>query len=415
MRILFVNDVGRLIGGTEVLIQREIRGLQARGHEVRTVVGRERSQSVDFGDYTFHTPGESLPKIAMLYNPSARKSVRRAVVDFDPDVVHYHTLSKASPSVLREAKGAVRVVSLHDYEVFYPHLPRVLPRALVCAVGDFACCPEHAGSRYYIERVRTAMKRRELLKLGARAVPAASRHYFERVRTALMRRELLKLGAVVVPSEYVANVARSLGLRNVVVAPGSIPDAPRSPVAKKREVAYVGRLEPEKGVLELIREFALVSAAVPDVRLVIAGTGSLDGAVREAASALGDRVSVVGHVTPEEAQQIMARAAVSAVPSLWPEPFGLVGPESMACGTPVVASGRGGMSEWLDDGHNGLRADPTEQGATAAALQRLLTDEEFRCRCVAGAIRTAATFDIPTHAAKLEELYMRLLGRDTAR
>ena len=396
MRVLFVHDVGRLIGGTEVLIQREIRGLQARGHEVRTVVGRERSQSVDFGDYTFRTPGQSLPNIAMLYNPAARKSVRQAVVDFDPDVVHYHTLSKASPSVLREAKGRVRVASLHDYGVFYPLLT------------------DHASSRYYLERVRTAMIRRELLKRGAGGVLAAGRHYFERVRTAMMRRELLKLGAVVVPSEYVANVARSLGLQNVVVVTGSTPDAPRSPVAKKREIAYVGRLEPEKGVLELIREFALVSAAVPDVRLVIAGTGSLDCAVREAASALGDRVSVVGHVTPEEAQQIMACAAVSVVPSLWPEPFGLVGPESMACGTPVVASGRGGMSEWLDDGHNGLRADPTEQGATAAALQRLLTDEEFRCRCAAGAIRTAAAFDIPSHTAKLEELYMRLLGWDTA-
>lgn len=386
MRLLFVHDVGHLTGGAEVLIQREIGGLQARGHEVRTVVGRERSRSVDFGDYTFRTPGQSLPKIAMLYNPEAGKSVRRAVVDFNPDVVHYHTLSKASPAVLREAKGRVRVATLHDYGVLYPLLTRVLPREQVCGVGDFACCRDHAGSRYY----------------------------FERIRTAMMRRELNKLGAVVVPSEYVAHVARSLGLQNVVVVPGSTPVAPQSPVAKKREIAYVGRLEPEKGVLELIREFALVSAAVPDVRLVIAGTGSLDGVVREAASALGDRVSVVGHVTPEEAQQIMACAEVSVVPSLWPEPFGLVGPESMACGTPVVASGRGGMAEWLDDGHNGLCADPTRQGATAGALQRLLTDEEFRSRCVAGAIRTAAAFDIPSHAAKLEELYMRLLRRDSA-
>lgn len=396
MRILFVHDFGRLIGGTEVLIQREVRGLQARGHEVRTVVGCELGRSVDFGDYTFRTPGRPLATVAMFYNPAARRSVRQAVLDFDPDVVHFHTLSKASPSVLREVKSRVRVASLHDYEVFNPLLQ------------------DHVASRHYFERVRTVMMRRELLRSGRGFVSAASRHYFERVRTAVMRRGLLKLGAVVVPSEYVADVARSLGHKNVVVVSGCTPDAPQSPVVKKREVAYVGRLEPEKGVLELIREFALVSAAVPDVRLVIAGTGSLDGAVRDAALTLGDRVSVVGHVTPEEAQQIMACAAVSVVPSLWPEPFGLVGPESMACGTPVVASGRGGMSEWLDDGQNGLRADPTEQGAIAAALLRLLTDEDFRYRCVAGAIRTAAAFDIPSHTAKLEELYMRLLGWGTA-
>jgi glycosyltransferase involved in cell wall biosynthesis len=415
MRILFVHDVGRLIGGTEVLIQREIRGLEESGHEVRTVVGRERIESLEFGDYTFQTPGQSLPKIAMLYNPAAKRAVRRAVADFNPDIVHYHTLSKASPSVLREAKGCVRLASLHDYGVFYPLLPRVLPREEACDVGDVACCRDHAGNRYFFERVRAAIGQRGLLKLVTGVVQAARRHYFERLRTAMIRRELLKLQAAVVPSEFVANVARSLGIPNVFVIPGSIPDAPREPVAKIWDIAYVGRLEPEKGVIELVQEFSLLSALIPDVRLVIAGTGSLDAAVRDAVSGFGDRVSVVGQVTPEEAQQIMASAAISVVPSLWPEPFGLVGPESMACGTPVVASGRGGIGEWLDDGYNGLRADPTQKGAMAAAMQRLLTDDELRRHCIAGALATSSAFDVPSHTAKLEALYTRLLGWDIGR
>jgi len=387
MKVLMVHDVGRLTGGAEIQVQREISALGTRGLEVRVVVGHNHGETLSFGDYTFPTPGGSLPKLAMLYNQAAGRAVRSAVADFCPDVVHYHTLTKASPTVLRQAGDRPRVVTLHDYAVVYPLLVRVLPPDEVCGVGDFACCRVHAGGRFY----------------------------FEQCRTALIRRELKQVAAIIVPSRFLAQVARSLGLGDPVVVPGSISAGIQPVGAKAREIAYVGRLEREKGVLELIREFALLSATVPDVRLTIAGAGQLEGVVREAAAELGNRVAVVGQVSTDEARRILARAAVTVVPSLWPEPFGLVGPESMACGTPVVASGRGGISEWLDHGQNGLCADPTQPGATAEALRRLLTDNEFWSKCVHGALRTAAAFNSSSHAAMLEELYVRLLTPRSAR
>jgi len=110
-----------------------------------------------------------------------------------------------------------------------------------------------------------------------------------------------------------------------------------------------------------------------------------------------------------EAQAVLSRSRVAVVPSLWPEPFGLVGPESMACGTPVVASGRGGISDWLEDGRNGLRADPSTSGAICAALFRLFSDRTLWQRCVDGSLRTAEAFSTVLHAERLENLYLRLL------
>jgi glycosyltransferase involved in cell wall biosynthesis len=51
----------------------------------------------------------------------------------------------------------------------------------------------------------------------------------------------------------------------------------------------------------------------------------------------------------------------------------------------------------------------------AAAMQRLLTDDELRRHCIAGALATSSAFDVPSHTAKLEALYTRLLGWDIGR
>ena len=77
-----------------------------------------------------------------------------------------------------------------------------------------------------------------------------------------------------------------------------------------------------------------------------------------------------------------------AVPSLWPEPFGLIGIEAFGCGRPVVASDTGGVREWLEPGVNGLAVAPGRPRALAAALSELLADPVRQARMgAAGAPR----------------------------
>ena len=99
-----------------------------------------------------------------------------------------------------------------------------------------------------------------------------------------------------------------------------------------------------------------------------------------------------------------------AIPSLWPEPFGLVGIETLAQGRPVIASATGGIGDWLEDGVGGLLVTPGDARALAAALDELLADpERQRAMGAAGRARVASRFTAAHHVAAL------LAAFDTAR
>ena len=113
--------------------------------------------------------------------------------------------------------------------------------------------------------------------------------------------------------------------------------------------------------------------------------------MRDRIASLGmtESVHFLGAIPRNELTRRYRLAQLVVVPSIWPEPFGLVGLEAMSVGTPVVGSGRGGMSDWLTHGHNGLVADPTDTEAFAAAIEAVLTDGELRAILAANALETA--------------------------
>jgi glycosyltransferase involved in cell wall biosynthesis len=96
------------------------------------------------------------------------------------------------------------------------------------------------------------------------------------------------------------------------------------------------------------------------------------------------------------------------MPSLWPEPFGLVGIEALAAGRPVVASATGGVGDWLADGVNGLLVRPGDAPALAGALNELLDDPaRQRAMGAAGSEMVAARFTPEQHVAALLDAYRR--------
>ena len=105
----------------------------------------------------------------------------------------------------------------------------------------------------------------------------------------------------------------------------------------------------------------------------------------------------------------MARAALLVVPSVWPEPFGIVGIEGGVQGLPAVAFATGGIVDWLADGESGIAAPGARPrvGEFAAALVRALEDEErYRTLC-AGAFRVAARFTAREHVSRLVDALER--------
>ncbi|MEX2195827.1 MAG: glycosyltransferase family 4 protein [Thermoleophilaceae bacterium] len=144
-------------------------------------------------------------------------------------------------------------------------------------------------------------------------------------------------------------------------------------------VGFVGRVEPRKGVLDLLRAAPVLLERRPDARIVIVGDDELGASrgyrdeARALASGIGERVLLTGAVP--EANRLMAWFDVLAVPSLV-EPFGTVAAEALAAGTPVVATRSGGMAEYVVEGRNGALVDPGDPPGLAGALDRVLADAE---------------------------------------
>ena len=129
--------------------------------------------------------------------------------------------------------------------------------------------------------------------------------------------------------------------------------------------------------------------------------------LRAVAEALGVAPRVTfGSLERDELAPTYTAADVVVFPSEWPEPFGLVPLEAMACGTPVVATGVGGSAEFLRDGYNCALFPAGDAPALAAAVRRLHDDPERRSTLVRGGAATAQQLDVDELADTLEQWHV---------
>lgn len=191
--------------------------------------------------------------------------------------------------------------------------------------------------------------------------------------------------------------------RAIVPLFSTVPVARGSGHESRRRVVFAGRLVRPKGAEVLIDAVASI-----DAELVICGSGRRLEALRRLAKRreIAERVRFAGWLGPEQLAHQLAEASVVAIPSLWPEPFGLVGIEALAAGRPVVASATGGVEDWLEDGRSGLCVRPGDAKALARALGELLADP--RRQQEMGAVGQAAVgerFTEQRHVAALLDAY----------
>ena len=116
-------------------------------------------------------------------------------------------------------------------------------------------------------------------------------------------------------------------------------------------------------------------------------------------------VEFLGELGEREKREVLASAAALLFPIEWPEPFGLVMIEAMACGTPVIAFRCGSVPEVIDDGVSGFIVRSEDEAI--AAIRRLDTMERDRVRAVFEQRFTARTM-----ASNYLGVYLRQLGRE---
>ena len=183
-------------------------------------------------------------------------------------------------------------------------------------------------------------------------------------------------------------------------------DVARFPVGAGRGgyAAFLGRMSPEKGVCAAIR--AARRAGVPlRIAAKMSGTAEQLYFDHQVRPLLGGDVEYVGELDATEKLALLGGAICLVNPIAWPEPFGMVMVEALACGTPVVASRMGAAPEIVDHGITGFIC--SGETALSTAITRSTTIDRTACRR-----RVIERFSADRMVARHLELYEAVaLGR----
>ncbi len=394
MKILLVSDYDSPRGGNEVVTLLLRDGLRRRGHDARLFSSRARSAREERGAADYHCFGSSSRLRAALWcgNPSAYLSLRRALDDFRPDVVHVRLfLSQLSPLILPLLRDVPAI--FHDgwYRTVCPVGSKVLPDGQRC-----------------LDRVGTVCFRQGCVPVAVWPLAMG--------QLALWRRWRAVFDEVVAVSDSVARHLAESGIEHVTVVRNGVVARPaRPPLSEPPTAVFAGRLEPEKGADLLIRAFVNVLDHLPQARLLIAGVGSEEARLRELAAPRGASIEFLGQVPRAAIERRFDQAWAQVVPSRGLEAFGNAAAEAMMRGTAVIASSVEGMAEYLDHQHTALLFPPEDQAALAARLLQVLSDRN-RAEELGRAGREHAleVFDVDDFLGRFEAIYESVVARYAA-
>jgi phosphatidyl-myo-inositol alpha-mannosyltransferase len=356
-----------LPGGVTEHVRHLYENLRKRGHDVRIITSSHGLQRSSQGDIIRIGKGFSMPANGSMgtitLSPRFLSQVRDVLEEERFDLLHYHEpfVPFLSPIVLR-LSTSVNIATFHAYGGFSP-------------AYEF-------GSRVlggYAERLH-----------GRIAVSAAARHFIDRY----------------FPGDYkvIPNGVDVDRFRRAV------------PIARWQDgtsnILFVGRHEPRKGLIELLKAFRILRSTGCECRLLVVGSGPQEREARRYVLTRRLRgVEFLGRVSDDEKAQLYKTADVYVSPATGRESFGIVLLEAMAAGTAIVCSDIHGYKGVVRRGREGLLVPPRKPKALAAAIGTLIADPELRERMGSEGEARAADFSWERVTAKVDDYYGFVIRR----
>jgi glycosyltransferase involved in cell wall biosynthesis len=350
MHCLFAhNDYGRR-SGEEEAVERIAGLLQEAGHRISWL--RRSSAEID---------GSLKSKVtafaAGIWSHSAYREMARQLADDRPDVVQvqniYPFLSSSILAACREARVPV-VMRTPNYRLFCPtglHL------------RDGSVCVSCLSRGRELNCVRYNCEGN-----AAKSIGYAARNAFNRLTGTILD----NVDRVIVLSQFQRRRFEAQGIApdSIAVVPNVAPvdEIQATPVPTRGYVAFVGRLEHEKGVHELLD----AARMLPDVQFAIAGAIGHSSELPRVASG---NVRFDGFLGGRTLRDFYAGSRIVVCPSKWFEGFPNVIASAMAHGRPVVASRIGAIPEIVRDGVTGLLCEPGDSRDLASKIDALLRSE----------------------------------------
>jgi phosphatidylinositol alpha-mannosyltransferase len=356
-----------LPGGVNEHVRYLYEGLRARGHDVRIISSSHGLQRASEGDVVRIGKGFSVPTNGSVgtitLSPRYLSQVARMLERERFDLLHFHEpfVPFLSPIVLR-ASRSVNIATFH-------------------AFGGWS--PAYEFGRRVMGGYAARLH-------GRIAVSGAARHFIDRYFQGDYR--VIPNGVDVDRFQRAVPLARwQDGTFNLL---------------------FVGRHEPRKGLLDLLKAYRILRKTGCNCRLLVVGTGPQE---REARRYVLTRrmvgVEFLGRVSDEAKAQLFRTADVFISPATGGESFGIVLLEAMAAGAPIVASDIHGYKGVLRRGEQGLLVPPRSPKEVAAATARLLADPALRATMSASGRARAEEFSWDRVTAKVEAYYGFVIRR----
>jgi phosphatidyl-myo-inositol alpha-mannosyltransferase len=348
-------------GGVAQHVQFLYQGLRQRGHDVRILTASHGPQRASEGDIIRLGVGFSVPINAsvgtLTFSPRYLTQIDDMLERERFDILHFHEpfVPFLSLFLLRESTS-VNIATFHAYAGFSPSY-EFGSRAL----------------RGYAGRLH-----------GRIAVSAAARHFIDRYFPGDYK---------VIPNGV--DVARFATAVPIARWQDGVPN-----------VLFVGRHEPRKGLLDLLKAHRILRRTGGQSRLLVVGSGPQEREARRYVATRGlNGVEFLGRVSDAEKAQLYKNADVYVSPATGGESFGIVLLEAMAAGTPIVASDIHGYKGVLRRGREGLLVPPRQPRELAVAIDQLLRDPELREQMGESGRARAEEFSWARVTAKVEDYY----------
>ncbi len=360
MKVLLINTLyGGHPGGIDRYTAQIIHMLHRAGERTLLVYGRRRGEAMerDLPLESEHAlPGlESGPKGK---SDDVAERLLALAAGLQPDVVFTQDIAHA-PALTALCRNFPVVQMFHDYR---PICLKDTRR------GYFArrLCPWPLGWRcllngHFIRRPAA----------GSRLPRLASLKEAQRLLAACKGSHHALTASDHVRSAYILN---GFAPHKIATLPLFTPENgfdPAGSYPREKIILFVGRLTDRYKGADLLLD--VMQRCREEIRLCIAGDGRYAARIRSlcAKKELSHRVKFMGWMEGEALQQAYRQAMAVVMPSLWAEPFGLVGLEAMANGTPVVAFDVGGIPQWLRENVTGFLVPWLDTAAMAERIDRL--------------------------------------------
>lgn len=405
MKILFLSSLysPHMGGGAEVVVQRTVEGLQARGDDVVVLAtGPQPGLSTSYvrgvkvyragllntyWHYSEQRPG-ALARLGWhlrdRYNSGMNRFIAEVIEREAVELVVCNNLAGWSVAAWDEVhKAGLPVVQvLHDLYLMCPG-SNMFKKQSPCATPCALCRSFRQGHAERSAKVD--------------AVVGVSNYLLERLRSQRYFR-----GAhaqVIYSATLPADDWLSLGN-----------DGPRE-LGQPLRFGFIGTLSEQKGLRWLIQQFRKLPFPAT---LSIAGRGQQD--YERELHALAEGAPNIEFLGYQSADTFYRQIDVAVVPSIWNEPFGLVAVEACSHALPVIASQRGGLPEIIRDGVNGLICDPDDPASLGLAMRRLWQEPVLRDRLASQARASVERFqDLDAMLEQYQQLFRQVLEQRSPR